>query len=129
MANLRTNNLSGEQGQNAYRGAVNFGGYVDGNSSDFLSVADHDDFDMGTGDFTFECWLVVVSHAGTTSPNYNDFCASRTYGAGGINPNGVNTIQFVTIAASGNSQDFGDLTEEKRLSGGLSDCHGGLGGF
>ena len=34
MANLRTNNLSGEQGQNAIRGAVNFGGYVDGNISD-----------------------------------------------------------------------------------------------
>ena len=84
MANLRTNNLSGEQGQNAYRGAVNFGGYVDGNSSDFLSVADHDDFDMGTGDFTFECWLVAVSHVGTTSPAYMDFCGSRTYGAGGI---------------------------------------------
>ena len=84
MANLRTNNLSGEQGQNAYRGAVNFGGYVDGNSSDFLSVADHDDFDMGTGDFTFECWLVAVSHKGTTNPAYMDFCGSRTYGAGGI---------------------------------------------
>ena len=84
MANLRTNNLSGEQGQNAYRGSVVFGGYVDGNSSDFLSVADHDDFDMGTGDFTFECWLVAVSHVGTTSPAYMDFCGSRTYGAGGI---------------------------------------------
>ena len=49
--------------------------------------------------------------------------------AGGINPNGVNTIQFVTIAASGSAQDFGDLIEPKRLSGGLSDSHGGLGGY
>ena len=101
MANLRTNNLSGEQGQNAYRGAVNFGGYVDGNSSDFLSVADHDDFDMGTGDFTFECWLVVVSHAGTTSPNYNDFCASRTYGAGGILIQIANDGEFRLIFPTG----------------------------
>ena len=103
MANLRTNNLSGEQGQNAYRGAVNFGGYVDGNSSDFLSVADHDDFDMGTGDFTFECWLVAVSHAGTTSPAYMDFCASRTYGAGGILIQIANDGEFRLIFPTGGS--------------------------
>ena len=103
MANLRTNNLSGEQGQNAYRGAVNFGGYVDGNSSDFLSVADHDDFDMGTGDFTFECWLVAVSHVGTTSPAYMDFCASRTYGAGGILIQIANDGEFRLIFPTGGS--------------------------
>ena len=28
MANLRTNNLSGEQGQNAYRGSVVFDGMI-----------------------------------------------------------------------------------------------------
>ena len=49
--------------------------------------------------------------------------------AGGINPSGVNTIQFVTIASTGNASDFGDITEKKRFSGGLSDSHGGLGGF
>ena len=103
MANLRTNNLSGEQGQNAYRGAVNFGGYVDGNSSDFLSVADHEDFDMGTGDFTFECWLVAVSHVGTTSPAYMDFCASRTYGAGGILIQIANDGEFRLIFPTGGS--------------------------
>ena len=51
MANLRTNNLSGEQGQNAYRGSVFFDGDVDGlqmNSSDFA---------FGTGDFTVEGWF------------------------------------------------------------------------
>tara|TARA_Y100000114_G_scaffold20820_1_gene16747 strand:+ start:992 stop:2383 length:1392 start_codon:yes stop_codon:yes gene_type:complete len=49
--------------------------------------------------------------------------------AGGINPNGVDTIQFVTIASTGDAQDFGNLTEPKRFSGGLSDSHGGLGGY
>ena len=49
--------------------------------------------------------------------------------AGGINPSGVNTIQFVTIASTGNASDFGDISEPKRFSGGLSDSHGGLGGF
>ena len=51
MANLRTNNLSGEQGQNAYRGSVFFDGDLDGlqmNSSDFA---------FGTGDFTVEGWF------------------------------------------------------------------------
>ena len=103
MANLRTNNLSGEQGQNAYRGSVVFGGYVDGNSSDFLSVADHEDFDMGTGDFTFECLLVALSHVGTTSQAYMDFCASRTYGAGGILIQIANDGEFRLIFPTGGS--------------------------
>ena len=38
MANLRTNNLSGEQGQNAYRGSVYFPGYIDGANSDVGGV-------------------------------------------------------------------------------------------
>ena len=41
----------------------------------------------------------------------------------------VNTIEFVTIATTGNAQDFGDLTQVRNALGGLSDSHGGLGGF
>ena len=50
MANLRTNNLSGDlsNGQNAYRGSVSISILND----DYLSIADSDDFDIGTGDFT-----------------------------------------------------------------------------
>ena len=84
MANLRTNNLSGEQGQNAIRGAVNFGGYVDGSASDYLSVADHDDLNMGTGEFTFECWLLAVKHAGTSDPNYMGIASSQNYTTDGF---------------------------------------------
>ena len=51
MANLRTNNLSGEQGQNAYRGSVVFGGYVNGVASAGLQCADQ--FRLGTGEFHF----------------------------------------------------------------------------
>ena len=54
---------------------------------------------------------------------------TRAIFGGGINPAKLNTIQFITIASSGNSQDFGDLTVSRNAIGGLSDSHGGLGGF
>ena len=52
MANLRTNNLSGEQGQNAYRGSVQFLG-----GNDALVIPASSDFAYGTGDFTIEAWI------------------------------------------------------------------------
>ena len=54
MANLRTNNLSGEQGQNAYRGSVFFSRGTASSQSDsfnFSGIA------IGTSDFTIEGWL------------------------------------------------------------------------
>ena len=41
----------------------------------------------------------------------------------------LNLIEFVQIASAGNAQDFGDLTQTTRAAGGVSDCHGGLGGY
>ena len=64
MANLRTNNLSGEGGRNAISGSVYFSGYIDGDSADYLTIADTDDLDMGTGDFTFECWVRAAESSG-----------------------------------------------------------------
>ena len=107
MANLRTNNLSGEQGQNAIRGAVNFGGYVDGSASDYLSVADHDDLDMGTGDFTFECWLLATEHVGANTPNPMGIISSQSWTAGGI-----------LIQVRGASDPSGVLRVTVPLSGG-----------
>ena len=52
MANLRTNNLSGEQGQNAYRGSLFFDGVVDK-----LSVPNSADVRLGSNDFTVEAWV------------------------------------------------------------------------
>jgi hypothetical protein len=52
MANLRTNNLSGEQGQNAYRGSVFFDG-----TGDKLSVPNSADVRLGSNDFTVEAWV------------------------------------------------------------------------
>ena len=80
MANLRTNNLSGEQGQNAYRGSVYFRGYIDGTAADFLSVPESDDLDMGTGDFTLECWVRAVESSG----EYAGILGMHTYSSNGF---------------------------------------------
>ena len=40
-----------------------------------------------------------------------------------------NSIEYVTIATTGNAMDFGDLPLACKGSGATSDCHGGLGGF
>ena len=60
--------------------------------------------------------------------------ASQTRGCfGGGSTDGsdtVNVINFIQIATTGNAQDFGDLSFGRRNGmGGLSDSHGGLGGF
>ncbi len=39
------------------------------------------------------------------------------------------TIQYVTIPTTGNAQDFGELSAGGLSPAGLSDSHGGLGGF
>ena len=54
MANLRTNNLSGEQGQNAYRGSV----FFSGNGSALRAVESDSNLTFGTGDFTIEFWIL-----------------------------------------------------------------------
>ena len=42
----------------------------------------------------------------------------------------LKTIQYLEIQSQGNTIDFGDLTFGRRNGmGGLSDSHGGLGGF
>ena len=66
MANLRADNLSGSGGRNALDGSVYFRGYIDGTGADWLQTADLDDYDMGTGDFTFECWLKAAESSGAS---------------------------------------------------------------
>ena len=108
MANLRTNNLSGEQGQNAIRGSVYFrGNRVTGSGdtpTDFLSVADHDDLDMGTGDFTFECWLLAQSYKGLNDPSFMGVCSSQDWTSGGILIQVANTgVLRVTVPSGINA--------------------------
>ena len=51
------------------------------------------------------------------------------FAGGQDNSSAVNSMEFVTIATTGNSQDFGDLPEAQRAVAVLSDSHGGLGGY
>ena len=64
MANLRTNNLSGEQGKRAYRGSVFFDGRDDVTVLQVIQLGGNDDFTFGTGDFTIEMW---INHGATGS--------------------------------------------------------------
>lgn len=41
----------------------------------------------------------------------------------------LNTIDYITIASTGNAQDFGDFIKPQTRMRGTSDSHGGLGGF
>ena len=108
MANLRTNNLSGEQGQNAYRGAVYFPGYIDGSNSDYLFIADNDDLNIGTGDFTLEAWIKPVNHKGTNDPNYMGFFSSADYGSSGsITIQVKNDGKLRYIAGNGGDDETG----------------------
>ena len=61
MANLRTNNLSGEGGRNAYSGSL----FFDGDSS-YLALGSGVVPSFGTGDFTIEFWI----NQGVNASNY-----------------------------------------------------------
>ena len=48
--------------------------------------------------------------------------------AGGVNPSILDTIQFITIASTGNATDFGDLTSGRSTPGGNDNSIRGLWG-
>jgi len=54
MANLRTNNLSGEGGRSAISGSV----FFDGDANTFLKCTDSDAWDFGADNFTIEYWFL-----------------------------------------------------------------------
>ena len=58
-------------------------------------------------------------------------CSTQIRGicAGGLTPSSINAIDYITINTTGNAQDFGDLIINRPYGHGLSDSHGGLGGF
>ena len=62
MANLRTNNLSGDGGRNAYNGSVFFG-----ERYTFLQLDGSSDFAFGTSDFTIEAWIKIDDDTNTNA--------------------------------------------------------------
>ena len=73
MANLRTNNLSGEGGRNAIKGSVYFG-----ERYTFLQLDGSSDFAFGTSDFTIEAWIKIDDDTNT-----NTIYDSRPSGSNG----------------------------------------------
>ena len=67
-------------------------------------------------------WVNVT----TDSPEQHT-AGTRGLFMGGRSPSYIDTIEFVTIASTGNSTDFGDLTILQYAGAGASDSHGGLG--
>ena len=55
MANLRADNLTGTGGRNAITGSVYFGNHTN-SINDYLELADQEDLEFGSGDYTVEFW-------------------------------------------------------------------------
>ena len=109
---------------NSVRGLA-MGGY-DGSGSpytryktiDYVTIAS-----TGNAIYFGDLTNIITSNACAASP-------IRGISAGGSTPTAVNTIDYVLIASAGNAMDFGDLSEASwNQSAGVSDCHGGLGGY
>ena len=91
------------------------------NTIDYISMSSD-----GTGiDFGDSLNSVSQLKTGAASQTRGCFAGGTTDGS-----DAINNINFIQIATTGNAQDFGDLTFGRRNGiGGLSDSHGGLGGF
>ena len=74
-------------------------------------------------DFGGTCALAMVNRGGSACTK------TRMVFGGGATPTTSNHIEYITINSSGNGIDFGDLSIARVSPGGLSDSHGGLGGF
>ena len=129
MANLRTNNLSGEQGQNAYRGSVHFPQVH--NSTDYLqldpSLNPANQFNFlhnGTTDFTIEFWIhpkqgnnrqTVFSTGGSSSGIGFAVRIMETGASGGSN--GYQVFCQISRGSSGNYLGFlGGVIDNKGYS-------------
>ena len=100
------------------------GGYTPG----YASIVDDIQF------FTMASEGNAIDFGNLTAANGSPAGASNQvrglFAGGYLSPgNNSDRIQFFTISSGGSAQDFGDLTISTNRSDGLSDSHGGLGGF
>ena len=125
MANLRTNNLSGEQGQKAIRGSLGFHGSE--NSTDYLTIGSAGDFNYlhdGTSDWTAEFFVrsdqlnhrQTVFSTGGNSSSIGFACRIMEDGASG-GSNGYKVLCQFSRGSSGNYLGFlGGVIDNKDFS-------------
>ena len=89
------------------------------NTIDFITIATTGNA-MDFGDMT-----TLNGYGAGCSSKLRGVCAS---GYGTVAPTNtiVNTMEYVEIATTGNSVDFGDVTQKRRHIKGCSNAHGGL---
>ena len=125
FGDLTIGGARGGAGGNSVRG-VYAGGIVDSQINkviEFVTIA-------STGNGTVFGDLTVARR---NSPECNDNATRAVFCAGiaddGTAPAHTNYMDYITIASEGNALDFGDVLHAGKSNGGISDSHGGLGGF
>ena len=101
-----------------YAGGYSPNGSTYSNKIEFFTIAS-----AGNGTDFGDLITARITASGSTSNS------TRGVIAGGMAPSptfNLNSIEFYTIATTGNAQDFGDITNSKRGIGACSDSHGGL---
>ena len=91
MANLRTNNLSGEGGINAIPGSLFFNSDYptsSNNGLDSITAPAGSDFAYGTGDFTFEAYVWMSSFASDVRLIFSQTVSGSNYILFGITTSG-----------------------------------------
>ena len=79
-----------------------------------------------------KAYKAVWDRTGYRTPGDFYYTTNKWYGSrgvyiGGWESNVVNTMDYFTIAPTGNASDFGDLVTPTRFLSGCSDSHGGIG--
>ena len=128
FGNLITNRQQGGTCASSTRAIVSFGGETAGRPFNYAnshtaeidyvttaSTGDASDF----GDLS----AVRSQNAGNSSETRGISCAGLQLAPGGGD---MNIMEYITIASTGNTTDFGDASAGKRSPGAVSDAHGGL---
>jgi hypothetical protein len=103
-------------------GSIVTGINADSNTIDYVTIATFGDA-IDFGDLT----VARGAYGNSTSNNTRGVFAGGYRFPGPLNA--TNTLDYITIASRGDAIDFGDSTVASLGHNGLSDSHGGLGGF
>jgi len=85
-----------------------------------------DKFDMSSGGNAIKFGDLTVSDLSFSSSFSSQ---TRGFWVQGRSPDNQTTINMIEMSSGGDAIDFGDMTLAKQKCAGLSDSHGGLGGF